>query len=211
MKWQENRVDWRGAYWIRETNRAWELLITKTLRSIAEGELALEHGDHKWSEVKWSESRLAMSDSLQPYGRPWTSLGQNNGVGSLSLLQGITRGRTSSLRHFSFLDFSPVLKLLCLFSILDSQTFRIRGVFWIHCTQPLQFISRKMVFPGGGSDGKEPACHAGDLVSIPGLGRFPGEGYGNPFQYSCLENSMDRGAWPAIVHGATRSQTQLSD
>ena len=55
-------------------------------------------------------------------------------------------------------------------------------------------------FPGD-SDGKESACNAGDLDSIPGLGRFPGEGNGNPPQYSCLENSMDRGAWQATVHG----------
>ena len=49
-------------------------------------------------------------------------------------------------------------------------------------------------FPGG-SDGKASACNAGDLGSIPELGRSPGEGNGNPLQYSCLENSMDRGAW----------------
>ena len=48
-------------------------------------------------------------------------------------------------------------------------------------------------FPGG-SDGKESACNAGDLGWTPGSGRSPGEGNGNPFQYSCLENSMDRGA-----------------
>ena len=47
----------------------------------------------------------------------------------------------------------------------------------------------------GGSDSKESACNAGDLGSIPGLGRSPGEGDGNPLQYSCLENSMDRGSW----------------
>ena len=58
-------------------------------------------------------------------------------------------------------------------------------------------------FPGG-SDGKESACHAGDLGLIPGLGRSPGEGNGYPFQYSCLENSMDRGAWRATVHGSQR-------
>ena len=49
-------------------------------------------------------------------------------------------------------------------------------------------------FPGG-SDGKVSACNAGDLGSILGLGRSPGQGYGNPLQYSCLENSTDRGAW----------------
>ena len=59
-------------------------------------------------------------------------------------------------------------------------------------------------FPGG-SDGKESTCNVGDLDSIPGLGRFPGEGNGNPLQCSCLENPMDRGAWRATVHGVTKS------
>ena len=52
--------------------------------------------------------------------------------------------------------------------------------------------------------GKESACSAGDLGLIPGLGRFPGEGNGNPLQYSCLENPVDRGAWQATVHGVAR-------
>ena len=65
-------------------------------------------------------------------------------------------------------------------------------------------------FPGG-SDGKESACNVGDQGSIPGLGRFPGGGHGNPLQYSCLENPMDRGAWRATVHEITKSWTQLSD
>ena len=65
------------------------------------------------------------------------------------------------------------------------------------------------VFPGG-SEGKESTCNAGDSGSIPGLGRSAGEGNGNPFQYSCLENSMDRGAWQAIVHADTKSRTRLS-
>ena len=55
-------------------------------------------------------------------------------------------------------------------------------------------------FPGG-SGSKESACNAGDQGSISGLGRSPGEGNGNPLQYSCLENSMDRGAWWATVYG----------
>ena len=50
---------------------------------------------------------------------------------------------------------------------------------------------------------KESACNAGDPGSIPGSGRSPGEGNGNPLQYSCLENPMDRGAWQATVHGVT--------
>ena len=67
-----------------------------------------------------------------------------------------------------------------------------------------------MGFPGG-SDGKESACIVRDLGLIPGLGRFPGEGNGNPLQYSCLENPMDGGAWRATVHGVAKSWTQLSN
>ena len=67
-------------------------------------------------------------------------------------------------------------------------------------TEPFYFTLTG--FPGG-SDGKESACKAGDLSSIPATGRSPGEGNGNLLQYSCLENSMDRGAWQAIVHGVT--------
>ena len=65
-------------------------------------------------------------------------------------------------------------------------------------------------FPGG-SDDKASACNAGDLGSIPGLGRSPGEENGNPLQYSCLENPMDRGAWWATAHGVAKSWTRLSD
>ena len=62
-----------------------------------------------------------------------------------------------------------------------------------------------MGFPGG-SEVKASACNTEDLDSIPGLGRFPGEGNGNPLQYSCLENPMDRGAWWATVHRVAKSQ-----
>ena len=65
-------------------------------------------------------------------------------------------------------------------------------------------------FPGG-SDGKESACSAGDPDSILGSGRSPGERNGNPLQYSCLMNSMDRGALWATVHRVTKSRTQLSN
>ena len=57
----------------------------------------------------------------------------------------------------------------------------------------------------------ESACDVGDQVSIPGLGRSSGEGNANPLQYSCLENSMDRKAWQAVVCGVTKSQTWLTD
>ena len=65
-------------------------------------------------------------------------------------------------------------------------------------------------FPGG-PDGKESACDAGDPGSIPGLGMSPGEGNGNPLQYSCLQNSMDRGTWQATIHGVKKSGTRLSN
>ena len=65
-------------------------------------------------------------------------------------------------------------------------------------------------FPGG-SEVKVSACNVGDLGLILGSGRSPGEGNGNPLQYSCLENPMDRGAWWATVHRVTKSWTQLSD
>ena len=70
---------------------------------------------------------------------------------------------------------------------------------------PLHFY-----FPGG-SDGKVSAYNVGDLGSIPGSGRSPGEGNGNALQYSCLENPMDGGAWSATVHRVTKNWTWLSD
>ena len=69
---------------------------------------------------------------------------------------------------------------------------------------------RDQGFPGG-SEGKEPACSAGDLGSVPGSRRSPGEGNGYPFQYSCLDNPMNVGAWQATVHEAAKSWTRLSD
>ena len=63
----------------------------------------------------------------------------------------------------------------------------------------------------GGSDSKESFGNAGDLGWIPGSGTSPKEGDGYPLRYSCLGNSMDRGAWWATVHGVAKSQTRLSD
>ena len=89
--------------------------------------------------------------------------------------------------------------------LTSSTTFKCTGMEWLVSHSPsiciidLEFL----IFPGG-SDGKESAYSAGDLDSIPGSGRSPGEGNSNPLQYSCLDNSMDRGAWRATVHGVTR-------
>ena len=70
-------------------------------------------------------------------------------------------------------------------------------------------LSVSLGFPGC-SDNKESACNAGVLSLIPGLGRPPGEGNGNPLQHSCLDKPMDRRAWWATVHGVTKSQMWLS-
>ena len=77
---------------------------------------------------------------------------------------------------------------------------------WLHWV----LVAARGIFHCG-SDDEESACNVGDLDSVPGLGSYPGEGNGNPLQYSCLENPMDIGAWQATVHGITRNQTRLSD
>ena len=71
---------------------------------------------------------------------------------------------------------------------------------------------RSKGFPSDGSAGKEATCNAGDtgdVGSIPGSGKFPGGRNGNPLQYSCLENPMDREAWQATVYGVTKRWTRL--
>ena len=81
----------------------------------------------------------------------------------------------------------------------------LRSLFWLYSLYFFDFIKIFWVFPGG-SAGKESSCSAGDLGSIPGLGRSPGEGKGYPLQYSSLDNSTD-----SIVNGVTKSQTGLSN
>ena len=72
------------------------------------------------------------------------------------------------------------------------------------------FEVKSCSFPGG-SEVKESACNVGDPGSISGSGRSPGEGNGNPLQYSCLENPMERGTWQATIHRVIKSWTRLSD
>ena len=72
--------------------------------------------------------------------------------------------------------------------------------------EEFEFSRGALGFPGG-LDSEESAFNARDMGLIPGLGRSPGEGNGNPLQYSCLENPMDSGAWWATVHGVAKSQT----
>ena len=86
------------------------------------------------------------------------------------------------------------------------RSFQLKSPTWILAVFTLLLWG----FPGG-SEVKASGCSAGDLGSIPGLGRSPGEGNGNPLQHSCLENPMDRGAWWSTVHGVAKSRTRLSD
>ena len=85
---------------------------------------------------------------------------------------------------------------------------RLGGRF-SYFAQVFYIVHRHPFFPNGSVTNKS-ACIVGDRGSIPGLGRSPGEGHGNPLQYSCLENSTDRGAWWAIIHRVVKSQTWLS-
>ena len=82
-------------------------------------------------------------------------------------------------------------------------------IITLRCTISVTLLSC-VSFPNG-SDGKESTCNTGELGSVPEQGTSPGGGHGNPLQYSCLENPMDRGAWWALVHGVAKSQTRLSN
>ena len=81
---------------------------------------------------------------------------------------------------------------------------------WKDLTTVLDRLNIHQGFPGG-SAGKESTCSGRDVRSIPGLGRSPGGGHGNPLQCCCLENLIDRGAWWATIHGVSKSQKQLSN
>ena len=89
---------------------------------------------------------------------------------------------------------------------LDHHIFSLSGT----SAHPLSQVATASGLPCG-SDGKESACHAGDLGSIPGSERCPGEGNGNPLQHSCLENPMDRGAWWATVHGVAKRHDRVTN
>ena len=128
---------------------------------------------------------------------PWDSLGKNTGVDCHALLQGI----------FPTQESNPcLLQLLhCMHSLLLSHQESLQLIY----SNYLNKIRASLV---GQTVKNLPATRRPvGLFPISGLGRSPGEGHGNPLQYSCLENPMDRGAWWATVHGVTESQTQLSN
>ena len=114
------------------------------------------------------------------------------------------------------MDFSPKFFLyIWFYYVLSSNLYSVHDVkhdlkMSCYCGHTTWAIMLSRGFPGG-SDGKESTCNAGDSGLMPGTGRTPGERNGYPLQYSCLENSMDKGAWQATVHGVINSQTRLRD
>ena len=133
-----------------------------------------------------------MSDSLQPHELQHTgflcpSLSPGVCSNSCPLSQWCHQNISSSVAHF--------------FSC--PQSFPASGSFSTQSARPIRW-PKYWSFGFSGSNGKESACKAGDLGSIPGLGRSPGRGYGNPLQYSCMKNPMERGAWRATVLGVAK-------
>ena len=121
-----------------------------------------------------------------------------------------------ALKHRS-LQFSDLSKVTHLAGAREGAKFHESGT-----NQPQRFLGEIIGLDSstglliflcipGGSEVKASACNEGDLSSIPGSGSSPGEGNGNPLQYSCLENPKDGGAWWATVHGVAKSPTRLSD
>ena len=134
---------------------------------------------------------------------PWDSPGKNTGVGCHFLLQCMNVKSESETAQSC-----PTLSDPTDCSPPGSS---IHGIFQARVLEwgATAFSNKVTSFPQaqgfpGGSVGKELCLHAGDLGSIPGLGRSPGEGHGKPLQYSCLENPTDRGVWRATVHGVAR-------
>ena len=121
-----------------------------------------------------------------------------------------TLGADGSLVSKFHLAFPPTLgRAICITQTPDSNVNLIQKILNRHTQSMFHPLS---LHPGGfptGSDGKESTCNAGDLGSIPGSERSPGGGKDNPFQYSCLGNPMERGAWWATVHGVAKSLTGL--
>ena len=118
---------------------------------------------------------------------------------------GLDRDIRSCIHHYSITQSIFTFLKFCVVPTHPShhQPPETTGLFSV---QFCLFHKGQRGFPNG-SDGKASACNAGDPGSIPGSGRYPGEGNGNPLQYSCLENPMNREACQAAVHGVVKSQT----
>ena len=175
-----------------------------------------------------------MFDSVRPHRRkptrlprPWDSPGKNTGVGCHFLLQCMKVKSESEVTQScptlgDPMDCSPPgssIHGIFQARVLEcgAIAFSVRRVWYyirlkskFNLNKNLAFVIKSFFkgFPSG-SMGRKFACNAGDIGDeglIPGSGRYPGEGHGNPCQYSCLEKSMDRGAWWATVHRVAKSQ-----
>ena len=124
-------------------------------------------------------------------------------LGSRYMFSFIRKGQTYFKVYMIFYALLQCLRILVASYPCHSNDCAISISLWLNLHFPL------VIRVPWWLSGKESACSAGDLGSIPGLGRSPGGGHGNPLQYSCLENPMDRGAWRAIVHGVTQSRMRL--
>ena len=153
-------------------------------------------------------SLYVVSDSLQPRGLqstrllcPWDSPGKNIGVGFHALLQGIFPTQGSNLHFLGLLHCRWIL-----YHIATREAQAFLSLFQIFGTKlSIQFIG----FPGGTVVKNLPVNvqDIRNLGSVPGWGRSSGRGHGNPLQYSCLENPMDRGTQWATVNGVAKNQT----
>ena len=148
----------------------------------------------KWMYPKVSSSSLIVGS--------WVSLMRNDKLGVFNI--GLLTFSWKQLSDFCVFNTCWVLKKWVGDHIEGFLSKSFCFSFWV------SLVLNYMGFPGG-SDGKEsacnakePVCNAGDLGLIPGSGGSPGGGHGNPLQYSCLENRMDRGAWRATVHGVAK-------
>ena len=164
-------------------------------------------------------TKLSSEKAMAPYSStlackiPWME--EPGGLQSMGSLR-VRHDWATSLSIFTLMHWRRKWQPTPVFLPGESQG---RGAWWAAVygvaqsrTQLKRLSSNKLSlgFPGG-SDGKEYACNARDLGLILGSGRSPGEETGYPFQYSCLENTMDRGAWWVTAHGVARSQTWLSN
>ena len=149
-----------------------------------------------------------MSNSVRPHRwqptrlcHPWDSPGKNTGVGCHFLLQSMKLKSESEVAQLC-----PTLSDPMDCSLPGSS---VHGIFQARVLE-WGAIAPTPVFLGflGSSAGKESICNAGDLGSIPGSGRSPGEGNGNPLQCSCLENPRDGGPWWAAISGVGQSRTE---
>ena len=127
-----------------------------------------------------------------------------------SSVRGILQARVLEWVAISFSNPSILSPNYCFFIVVRAFKICFLRNIELYDAVLLAIIAMLMCFPEG-SDGKESVCTAGDPGLIAGSERSTGEGSGYPLQHSCLENSMDRGAWRATVHGVAKSRTQLSN